>query len=214
MRTRRARRRRLRGAVDGDGLAGFDEQEVADRHVIDADVGDGAVVGDAMRRPRRAVEEGADFAAGAAIGVVLEGLAARHHEAHHERRPIVADRNGADDRGDGEDVETDRARHQLLDHPPRLHRRDEDAVRADEPRGDRLAVDGSESEGTEREDEAHDRDDDRRGHPRVAARGGEDAVGALFGVVHRVRPVRRSCPARGRGCSRGGAGGASPLCAS
>ena len=77
------------GAVDGHGFARADEQQVADVHVVHVDLGDGvgaAGVGGchAVRGARGAVEQCADFAAGAGVRIGFERFAAGEHEHDDE----------------------------------------------------------------------------------------------------------------------------------
>ena len=114
--------------VDGDHLAGLDEEPVTECDLVDVPRLQVAVLV-AMHLLRRPSQQCRQLAMGAPIGVILEGLAAGQHQREHGAREVLLQRQAADDRQDRDHIDPGLAVHHGPDHA------DEDRQAAQDRRG-------------------------------------------------------------------------------
>ncbi len=77
--------------VDRDHLAGAHQDDVADRDLLDRDIGDGLDL-PAMRDTGRAVDQGLEVTLRARDREILQHIAARIHDGDHDAGEILAKR--------------------------------------------------------------------------------------------------------------------------
>ena len=121
-------------AVDRQGLAGLDQQQVAGGDGFDRDVGDlGAVA--TVRQTGGAGEQGGELAPGAGGGVFLQRAAAGDHQGDDGGGEEFAQRQGGEDGEQGDQVDAELAAQQAADHVGGDHGGDQGGGEAPEQGG-------------------------------------------------------------------------------
>ena len=138
------------------------DEQVPDGDLVDRDVEHGPIAQHQVRGARSPREQRRELVPGAVLRVVLEGLAPREHEDDHEGRPVLTDGEGAEDRDEGQHVETPLAAAGVLHHAPPLLRGHDEREGGDEHPRDGGARARQREEGEQGDEPDGDGEGDRR----------------------------------------------------